>query len=280
MKIIFIGGATGTGKTDLAIKIHQMHNAYLISCDSVQIYKNLDVGSNKSDRVDIHSLIDVADFDEIFDVETYIKYVEEQLLYCEKNGLTPIIVGGTGFYMQRLDTSRYDTLKIFLVCDRLVLYRKTDERCEKMIENGFLSEVLDLKNNGLSLNVIPGRAIGYRDAIIFLNKLTASKDIENHVHFNEFLHNFKRRTRNLIRSQETFFRKKEYIWIDINKFDPYSVIQLFLNKAVKFTEHFEFVNNISRDVNKNAFKKCKTYKPLDSKFTEKDINRILKNLEM
>ena len=106
MKVIIITGLTGSGKSSLAIKIAKEFNGEIISADSVQIYKGLDIGSAKEDksiRNEIpHHLIDIKEFNETYNVGEFISDVEESIKKIVSKNKLPIIVGGTGMYVKAL----------------------------------------------------------------------------------------------------------------------------------------------------------------------------------
>jgi len=105
-KIIVILGPTASGKSELAIKIARRFNAEIISADSRQVYKGLDIGSGKvtkKEMMDIpHHLLDVASPKQIFTVAQYQKLAKKALQKILKKGKLPIICGGTGFYIDAL----------------------------------------------------------------------------------------------------------------------------------------------------------------------------------
>lgn len=102
--IIVIVGPTGIGKTKLSIALAKEYNTEIISGDSVQVYKKLNIGSAKIKESEkhgvIHHLIDVLDPHEDFNVAIFQKMVREKVSELENSNLTPIIVGGTGLYIK------------------------------------------------------------------------------------------------------------------------------------------------------------------------------------
>ena len=106
MKVVIITGLTGSGKSSLAIKIAKEFNGEIISADSVQIYKGLDIGSAKEDVATMsevpHHLIDIKEFNETYNVGEFIQDAEKALKSIILRGKTPIIVGGTGMYVKAL----------------------------------------------------------------------------------------------------------------------------------------------------------------------------------
>lgn len=105
-KVVIISGPTAVGKTDISIKLAKKINGEIISADSMQVYKGLDIGSAKIMPEEMagikHHLIDVLQPDEAFDVTVFQKLAMKAIdEICEKNRI-PIIVGGTAFYIQAL----------------------------------------------------------------------------------------------------------------------------------------------------------------------------------
>ena len=102
-KILVIVGPTASGKSDLAVKLAKKLNGEVISADSRQVYKGLDIGTGKISRKEMrgvpHHMLDVADPRKQFSVDLYKKMAEEELRYIDERGKLPIIVGGTGFYI-------------------------------------------------------------------------------------------------------------------------------------------------------------------------------------
>jgi len=105
-KIIIILGQTATGKSDLAIKIAKRFNGEVISADSRQVYKGLDIGSGKIMEKEMrgvpHHLINVANPKKVFSVAEYKKLAEKAVEKIIRDGKVPIICGGTGFYIDAL----------------------------------------------------------------------------------------------------------------------------------------------------------------------------------
>ena len=105
-KLIILTGPTAVGKTKLSIETARMLNAEIISADSMQVYKYMDIGTakiTKEEMEDItHYMVDELEPDEEFNVVVFkrlaLKYMDE--IY--KKGKIPLIVGGTGFYIQAL----------------------------------------------------------------------------------------------------------------------------------------------------------------------------------
>ena len=105
-KIICIAGPTASGKTALAVAMARELNAEVISCDSMQIYRGMDIGTAKPtiDEMDgvVHHMLDVADPGEDFSVSRYCEMADSILQDILSRGKTAIIAGGTGLYMDAL----------------------------------------------------------------------------------------------------------------------------------------------------------------------------------
>ncbi len=105
-QIIVICGPTASGKTNLGIKIANKIDGEIISCDSMQIYKDMDIGTAKptieEQNEAKHHLIDFVSPDKRYSVSEYKKDAEAKIKEILKNNKTPIIVGGTGLYLNSL----------------------------------------------------------------------------------------------------------------------------------------------------------------------------------
>jgi len=105
-KIIVILGPTASGKSDLAVKLAKKINGEIISADSRQVYKGLDIGSGKITKKEMcgipHHLLDVANPKRTFTVSQYQKLAKKALANIIKRGKILIICGGTGLYIDAL----------------------------------------------------------------------------------------------------------------------------------------------------------------------------------
>ena len=104
--MIILTGPTAVGKTDLSIQLAKVINGEIISADSMQVYRHMDIGSAKVTPEEMdgvpHHLIDVLEPEEEFNVVVFQKLAKEALTGIYERGHIPIIVGGTGFYIQAL----------------------------------------------------------------------------------------------------------------------------------------------------------------------------------
>ncbi|MBR4580689.1 MAG: tRNA (adenosine(37)-N6)-dimethylallyltransferase MiaA [Lachnospiraceae bacterium] len=105
-RLIILTGPTGAGKTKISIELAKALNGEIISADSMQVYKGLDIGSAKITDEEMqgvrHFLIDVLDPQDAFDVTVFQKMAKEAIDDITSRGKLPIVVGGTGFYIQAL----------------------------------------------------------------------------------------------------------------------------------------------------------------------------------
>lgn len=104
--IIAVVGPTGVGKTKMSVALAKRYNAEIISCDSMQIYRNMDIGTAKiteKEKCGIkHHLIDLKDVNEDYSVYDYQKDARQVLNKLIKENKNVIIVGGTGLYLKAL----------------------------------------------------------------------------------------------------------------------------------------------------------------------------------
>lgn len=105
-RVLVILGPTATGKSDLAVKLAKQLDGEVISADSRQVYKGLDLGSGKITKKEmkgvLHHLLDVANPKKVFSVSQFQKLAEKKINEITKRGKLPIVCGGTGFYIDTL----------------------------------------------------------------------------------------------------------------------------------------------------------------------------------
>ncbi len=104
MPLIILAGPTAVGKTALSIELAKRVNGAIVSADSMQVYKGMDIGSAKITREEMqgipHYLIDVLEPDEEFHVVRFQEMVKAAFEEIYSQGKIPILTGGTGFYIQ------------------------------------------------------------------------------------------------------------------------------------------------------------------------------------
>lgn len=147
-KILIISGPTATGKTDLAIKLAKKFNGVLISADSRQIYREMDIGTGKDHPKDFKiNLVDLITPDLSFSVAQYQRLALQKISEIHSKNKLPIIVGGTGQYIDSLinpDKSTYSIkpnnfLRFFLnklsTLTLQKIYRYMDRRAFDALNN-------------------------------------------------------------------------------------------------------------------------------------------------
>lgn len=126
-KVIVIVGPTAIGKTDLSIQLAKELQTEIISGDSMQVYKGMDIGTGKitkEEMADIpHYMLNIRQPNEDFSVATFKELVEEHIKVINEKGKIPIIVGGTGLYIQAV------------LFDYQFSEQKRDEKFTKELEN-------------------------------------------------------------------------------------------------------------------------------------------------
>ncbi len=102
--LVILTGPTAVGKTALSIALAKAINGEIISADSMQVYRHMDIGSAKIKTEEMagvpHHLIDVLEPTEAFNVVVFQKLAKEAMKEIYERGCIPILVGGTGFYIQ------------------------------------------------------------------------------------------------------------------------------------------------------------------------------------
>jgi tRNA dimethylallyltransferase len=105
-KVIVICGPTGIGKTSVGIRLAEKLGGEIISADSMQIYRYMDIGTAKptageQNRI-LHHMIDIVDPDEDFDAVRFAQMARETVTQLHQEGVMPVVVGGTGLYIKAL----------------------------------------------------------------------------------------------------------------------------------------------------------------------------------
>jgi tRNA dimethylallyltransferase len=284
-KIIIICGPTGIGKTAFAIKLAEIFNAEIVSADSMQIYKRMNIGTAKPDPEELklatHHVIDFLDPKDDFDAGMYVKTADTAIVNIVNHGKIPIVVGGTGLYIKALlhglfrtksinkktlsllekelqkkgnivlykkleqcdpkaakaihpndsfrviraleffktnsqkisdwqtnhdfKDQRYDFIKLGLSMEREKLYERINRRVDIMLSQGLYKEVINLIDDGYSLDLKSMQSIGYKHMGMFIKK---------EIDWNEAVRLLKRDTRRYAKRQLTWFNKdKEINWV-------------------------------------------------------------------
>src|SRR5215467_8989991 len=103
---ILLAGPTAVGKSEVALLLAERLGGEIISVDSMQVYRGLDIGTAKPSAADRarapHHLIDVVDLNEAFDTARFVKLAQLTVADIHSRGRLPILCGGTGLYFRAL----------------------------------------------------------------------------------------------------------------------------------------------------------------------------------
>ena len=290
-EIIAIVGPTAVGKTALSFKLAERFQTELVSADAYQVYKGMDIGTAKATKDELatyrHHLIDIIEPNEDFSAAAFQEAARTTIEDLHERGKIPILVGGTGLYVQSLlegyefkakrhskeerqaASSRiaalseeelkayitektgyeppdwhellsnshrlvrlvgaiekgdgaaavmpqkaggplYHAFVIGLSLPRQVLYERIEKRIDAMIEAGWIDEVQQLLQDGVSPEAQAMKAIGYKELALYLDgqlSLEAASEL------------IKKRTRHFAKRQMTWFKRMPYIrWYEKDDF--------------------------------------------------------------
>lgn len=292
--LVIVLGTTAVGKSATAILLAEEFNGEIINCDSMQVYKGFDIGTDKISpdlRKNIpHHLLDIADASTQFTAADFVKHALEAIRLIRENQKLPIIAGGTGLYLKvlceglfpegekdpairaKLEQQAKDKgleflresllkidpvyakkigkrdkiriiralevfhttqkpisthfantrsvvndffiLKIGLKLERSAIYKKIEDRIDRMFEKGIVKEVQSLLSGGVKPDSPPFRALGYRQVL---------KHLRGDISLEEAVDLTKKETRHYAKRQMTWFRKMEGIcWFDPDDFPSIS----------------------------------------------------------
>lgn len=233
--IYVIVGPTGVGKTKLSVLLAKKLNAIIINADSMQIYKELNIGTAKIKEEEKegvpHYLFDIKS---ILDDYNAFNYQSDGRKILDSNpDKNIVIVGGTGLYIKALlydykfenrgDINKplYKFKIIGLTRNRDILYENINKRVDMMIEEGLLDEaksLYDKRYNARALNT----AIGYKELFEYF---------DGNVSLKEAIDKIKQNSRHYAKRQYTFFNNqfKDIKWYDIDKISFDEIVNDILN---------------------------------------------------
>lgn len=286
--VLVLVGPTASGKTDLSIVLAERLGGEIVSADSRQIYKRLDIGTAKPSREQRqkipHHFIDVLALDQDYSAGQYAKEARDTIEHIFRRGSTPIVVGGSGLYvkalldglfdgpakdpetrailqarleqegaeslyrqLQEVDplaartmdptkprrimralevyfltgkpisqfhreqerSAPFDFVEIGLLWDRKHLYRRIEERVDRMMAMGFLEEVEGLRRDGYDTHINALNTVGYKELFAYLN---------GRLSLDEAVRLIKQNTRRFAKRQMTWFRADRRIhWISLDE---------------------------------------------------------------
>jgi len=284
--LVAIIGPTATGKSQLALRLAQAFDGEIVSADSRQVYRYMDIGTAKPTHQELslvsHHLLDIISPNEDFSLAQYQRLAYRAIDDIQKRNKLPLLVGGSGLYvwavlegweipevppdidfrrsleekaargeteelyqeltkidpvaaqsidrrnvrrliralevsesagvpfsrLQRKKTPPFNTLIIGLTAERTELYRRTDLRVDRMIEQGLVEEVKKLVGMGYDSSLPAMSGIGYKQIGMFLNGEMTLEDAVRQT---------KTETHRLVRRQYNWFRLKDerIHWFDI-----------------------------------------------------------------
>lgn len=277
-KVLIVAGPTASGKSALAVELAKKYNGEIISCDSMQIYKYLDVGTAKIKPEEMqgvgHHMLDVIMPGEEFSAWEYSVAAKELIEDITARGKLPVVVGGTGLYIEsviyplnfsvnkdadvrarlqreldeygaeklherlksldpvdaekihpnntkrliraleiielsggvknkkELRTPQYDVCLITLEIPREELYKRIDERVERMFASGLEREVRDLLDKGLVTKDSQSmQAIGYKEFFPYFEGLRTLSEVKDEI---------KQNTRRYAKRQMSWLRRYKF----------------------------------------------------------------------
>ena len=104
--LVAVAGPTGSGKSELALRLAELFHGEIINCDSLQVFRHFDIGTAKlptAERRGVpHHLIDIVDPDQLFTAGEYARLARAAIHQISSRGMLPIVAGGTGFYLRAL----------------------------------------------------------------------------------------------------------------------------------------------------------------------------------
>lgn len=221
--IYVIVGPTGVGKTKLSIMLAKKLNAIILNADSMQVYKELNIGTAKIKEEEKegfpHYLFDIKSIKEEYNAFLYQE--DGRKILDSNKDKNIIIVGGTGLYIKTLlydykfeevgniNKPLYNFKIIGLTRNREDLYNTINNRVDLMIEEGLIEEAKDLYDQRLNSRAL-NAAIGYKELFEYFDG-TITKE--------EAIDKIKQNSRHYAKRQYTFFNNQfENIkWYDIDK---------------------------------------------------------------
>ncbi len=168
-KLVIISGPTAVGKTKISVELAKRINGEIISADSMQVYKHMDIGTAKITSEEMqgvpHYLIDILEPSEDFNVVTFKNLASEKVKEIESRDKIPIVVGGTGFYIQAL---LYDI--DFTDNDNDMSYRTELEAIAKEKGNSVLYDMLKSLDGEAAAEIHPNNVKRVIRALEFYKK--------------------------------------------------------------------------------------------------------------
>ena len=225
--IIIITGPTACGKTPTAVALAKKIDGEVVSADSMQVYRGMDIGTAKPTIEECegipHHLIDVVSPHEHFSAALFQKLAWEAIDGIHSRGQVPILVGGTGFYIDvalyedallpnRARIPRYKAKAFILYRDRAELYETINRRVDIMISRGLVEEAEKILASGIPENATALQALGYKELLPYIRGECKLEEAVNAV---------KLGSRRYAKRQLTWFRHQiKGEWLSMDELTP------------------------------------------------------------
>jgi len=219
--VITILGPTATGKTRIAALLAKKLGAEIISADSRQIYKRMDIGTGKDlkdytiEGVEIpYHLIDIEEPGNVSTVFHFQKLAQEAIQEIQQRNKQVILCGGSGMYIEALLQGYQSTpipSTIFgIKGDRDEVRRRITTRLKERLENGMVDEVQGLIDEGVSTEQLYKYGLEYRYVMLYLTQ---------HLDYNTMFQKLNTAIHQFSKRQMTWFRKMERAGFEIHWLD-------------------------------------------------------------
>ena len=182
-KLIVVLGTTACGKSGLGVELAKRFDGEIVSADSRQVYKGLDLGTGKVTEEEMegvpHHMLDVVEPNQPYSVADFQAGAYAAIDDILARGRTPFLVGGTGL-MRSVEKAlsgrwespppcpRYDCLLLGVTFPREEVCRRIDARLQARIDAGMLDEVAELRANGATDEFLEGLGLEYRYILRYL----------------------------------------------------------------------------------------------------------------
>jgi tRNA dimethylallyltransferase len=220
--VITILGPTATGKTRIAVLLAKELNAEIVSADSRQIFKKMDIGTGKDlkdytiDGVSIpYHLIDIEEPGKVNTVFNYQKLAQQAICSIQQCNKPVILCGGSGMYIEALlqgyQSHPIPSIIFGIKGDRDEVRRRITARLKERLENCMIEEVQQLINEGISTEQLYKYGLEYRYVMLYLTQ---------HLDYNTMFQRLNTAIHQFSKRQMTWFRKMERAgftihWLDL-----------------------------------------------------------------
>ena len=213
--LVIISGVTASGKTAISIHLAQQFNAEIISADSRQVYRGLDIGTAKITPAEMHGvphhLIDIVDptQNQHYSVGDFQRAAYQTIAAIHARGKLPMLVGGTGLYSRAVangyrfgdlpNAPRYRVLQICLMPDNAWLKPRVEQRNRERVAQGMFAETERLLAAGVQREFLYSLGLEYRLNVRYL---------DGEIDQDEYYRALTTQTMQFIKRQRTWYRKE------------------------------------------------------------------------